>query len=220
MATYVFGTTSALSGWRKLSGNVNVVTKYEYGYDGEGFWQASQGFDTMTEISDSYESDLSGAVTAPILGTTAGVAVTSVTLSCAAAAKSTLSVTSHSHAEAGEGNGSYSWDLADYFATTTGWGSCTPPIGDAITEGTCLAWSLTATMQHEELLACDGDHLNAENYDPVLEVTVEVVGETPLALNATNISAGWELVSQSTDERSPGFKSSTTVARLHLAKPA
>jgi hypothetical protein len=218
MATYVFGTTSALTGWRKTNGSVKVVTKYDYGMDGEGFHTGSQGFDTMTEHSDSYEANLADDLAAPVLGTTAGVCVTGVNFTRTAAAKATMSVTAHEHSAAGAGNGSYSWELDDYI-NDSGWGSCDNPIGDALTEGTVLSWSLTASVQHEELNKCDGDHLNAENYDPVIEVTVEITGDDPLDLNTDDTTAGWELISQETVERSPGFKSSVTVARLHLAKP-
>lgn len=227
MATdYVFGTTSTLLGWTLKSGTTEIVTSWDYGLDGQGFFNVTvSGFanaisyGTITNYSQSYEASLEADITHPILGTTAGVCVTSVSLTKTAAAKATMSVTSHEHSEEGAGNGSYNWSLEAYI-NGSGWGSCTPPIGDAIADGSCLSWSLTAAIQHEDQGACNGDHLVGESYDPIIDVTVEVVGTTPLALNAANLLAGWELVSTSKSEKTPGFTSSITVARLHLAKPA
>lgn len=219
MATdYIFGTTSALTGWTRKNDASSEVTAWDYGLDGDGFWVASEDFNVITTQSDSYEASLGADVSSPVLGTTGDSCVTAVSLTKTGGAKATLSVTAHTHGQVGQGNGSYSWDLSDYISGS-GWGACTPPIGAALEDGAVVSWSLSAAIQHEELSDCNGDHLNAENYDPIIDVTVEIIGSTPLALTQDNITAGWELVSQETAAKSPGFTTSTTAARLHLAKP-
>jgi len=218
MSEFVFGTTSALTGWTLKSRSNNVTTSWDDGMDGEGFWTGSQSFDTKTEVSESYEADLADDVTAPTLGTVTGVCTTSVSMTKTAGAKATMSITKHSHAENSTANGSYSWDLSDYI-DGSGWGCCTPPVGTAPEDGSILSWGITFNLQHEELNDCDGDHLNAESYGPTIECTVEVVGDTPYALVSEDVTAGWELVSTSVGSKSPGFTSSKSTFRNRLAKP-
>jgi hypothetical protein len=164
-----------LTGWEIQSVTVSEDNKRGTAPDKIGNEAAAQVYDDTQQVTTNYKATVKTAPTIPasIGAEINGITTTQITVSTDSEDFATMTLTGHAHTDGDHGTCK---SVAHGMTLNRGFGAS----DFGVTGGESVRSSeLTITCEHSDVPGAEGDTAGGENYNPRVEISVRVLGDSP-----------------------------------------
>lgn len=188
-----------LTGWAIQSVTVSEDNKRGTAPDETGNEEASQLHDDTQQVTTNYKATVKTAPTIPdsIGADINGILTTQISVSTDSEDFATMTLTGHAHTDGDHGA---CRSVAHGMSLQRGFGAS----AFGVTGGESVRSSeLTITCEHNDVPDAEGDTAGGENYNPRIEISVRVLGDSP------SLPGGFDRMTDALEGASEDFQYTT-----------
>jgi hypothetical protein len=188
-----------LTGWEIQSVTVSEDNKRGTAPDEIGNEAAAQVYDDTQQVTTNYKATVKTAPTIPasIGAEINGITTTQITVSTDSEDFATMTLTGHAHTDGDHGTCK---SVAHGMTLDRGFGAS----DFGVTGGESVRSSeLTITCEHSDVPGAEGDTAGGENYNPRVEISVRVLGDSP------SLPGGFDRMTDALEGASEDFQYTT-----------
>jgi hypothetical protein len=188
-----------LTGWEIQSVTVSEDNKRGTAPDEIGNEAAAQVYDDTQQVTTNYKATVKTAPTIPasIGAEINGITTTQITVSTDSEDFATMTLTGHAHTDGDHGTCK---SVAHGMTLNRGFGAS----DFGVTGGESVRSSeLTITCEHSDVPGAEGDTAGGENYNPRVEISVRVLGDSP------SLPGGFDRMTDALEGASEDFQYTT-----------
>lgn len=188
-----------LTGWEIQSVTVSEDNKRGTAPDEIGNEAAAQVHDDTQQVTTNYKATVKTAPTIPasIGAEINGITTTQITVSTDSEDFATMTLTGHAHTDGDHGTCK---SVAHGMTLDRGFGAS----DFGVTGGESVRSSeLTITCEHSDVPGAEGNTAGGENYNPRVEISVRVLGDSP------SLPAGFDRMTDALEGASEDFQYTT-----------
>jgi hypothetical protein len=188
-----------LTGWEIQSVTVSEDNKRGTAPDEIGNEAAAQVYDDTQQVTTNYKATVKTAPTIPasIGAEINGITTTQITVSTDSEDFATMTLTGHAHTDGDHGTCK---SVAHGMTLNRGFGAS----NFGVTGGESVRSSeLTITCEHSDVPGAEGDTAGGENYNPRVEISVRVLGDSP------SLPGGFDRMTDALEGASEDFQYTT-----------